>query len=309
MPQTGPSFICIGAQKAGTTWLAKQLKAHPEIWIPPQKELHYFDRSDRYSSARDLSVISLQERLQNDAWVEQTKKRLFKSLDNRNPVMTKWWSHYLFSEYSDEWYLSLFDSCPGKVTGELTPAYSILTPKDVMQMAKLLPETKIIFLIRNPVLRAWSMLRFASQQGKHINFEDVDSLVRETNARGQAHRSNYARTLDNYAEAFGKDRILVGFYDAIASNPQDLISQVLSFLNVDTTLTEKMNLGLVSNVSPKVEMPKVVFEHLREKYAESIDLLAEKYGSYCSIWKDFIHDQHNPDSHRSLVSAFNLSSV
>lgn len=37
-----PHFICIGAQKAGTTWLHRQLTGHPQIFVPPGKELDYF---------------------------------------------------------------------------------------------------------------------------------------------------------------------------------------------------------------------------------------------------------------------------
>lgn len=38
-----PDFIGIGAPKAGTTWLYYQLKDHPDLWLPPVKELHYFN--------------------------------------------------------------------------------------------------------------------------------------------------------------------------------------------------------------------------------------------------------------------------
>jgi len=38
-----PEFLCIGAEKAGTTWLYEMLKAHPSVWMPPIKEIHYFD--------------------------------------------------------------------------------------------------------------------------------------------------------------------------------------------------------------------------------------------------------------------------
>ena len=38
-----PSFLCIGAQKAATSWLHKNLLEHPDVWMPPLKELHYFD--------------------------------------------------------------------------------------------------------------------------------------------------------------------------------------------------------------------------------------------------------------------------
>lgn len=38
-----PDFILIGAPRAGTTWIAKNLEAHPEVFFPRKKELHYFD--------------------------------------------------------------------------------------------------------------------------------------------------------------------------------------------------------------------------------------------------------------------------
>ena len=36
-------FLCIGAQKAGTTWLFINLQMHPEIWLQPVKEVHYLN--------------------------------------------------------------------------------------------------------------------------------------------------------------------------------------------------------------------------------------------------------------------------
>lgn len=38
-----PSFFCIGAQKAGTTWLHEMLRRHDGISLPVQKEVHFFD--------------------------------------------------------------------------------------------------------------------------------------------------------------------------------------------------------------------------------------------------------------------------
>src|SRR5436309_13187492 len=43
----GPDFICIRAHKGGTTWLYQQLDSHPDFWMPPIKELHYFDQLSR----------------------------------------------------------------------------------------------------------------------------------------------------------------------------------------------------------------------------------------------------------------------
>jgi len=36
----GPTLLGIGAAKAGTTWLAEVLSAHPEVFVHPQKELN-----------------------------------------------------------------------------------------------------------------------------------------------------------------------------------------------------------------------------------------------------------------------------
>lgn len=39
-----PSFFIVGAPKAGTTALSKYLGRHPEIFVPPRKELNYFNK-------------------------------------------------------------------------------------------------------------------------------------------------------------------------------------------------------------------------------------------------------------------------
>ena len=45
-----PDFLCIGAQKSGTTWLHRVLMGHPDIYLPPQKEVHYFNSHYRRHS-------------------------------------------------------------------------------------------------------------------------------------------------------------------------------------------------------------------------------------------------------------------
>lgn len=43
-----PTFLCIGAQKCGTTWLASAVAQHPEVGTGRKKELHFFDQRARY---------------------------------------------------------------------------------------------------------------------------------------------------------------------------------------------------------------------------------------------------------------------
>jgi Sulfotransferase domain. len=41
------SFLCIGAQKSGTTWLHVMLKKLPMLCLPDQKEVHFWDWNRR----------------------------------------------------------------------------------------------------------------------------------------------------------------------------------------------------------------------------------------------------------------------
>jgi hypothetical protein len=40
-----PTFFLIGGQKCGTTWMARLLGQHPDVFVPDRKELHFFDRA------------------------------------------------------------------------------------------------------------------------------------------------------------------------------------------------------------------------------------------------------------------------
>ena len=42
------NFLVIGAQKAGTTWLDDMLRQHPDVFTPPQKELHFFSKLSNF---------------------------------------------------------------------------------------------------------------------------------------------------------------------------------------------------------------------------------------------------------------------
>ncbi|GGB12363.1 hypothetical protein GCM10011491_45290 [Brucella endophytica] len=49
-PSALPDFIVLSPPRTGTTWLASVLSQHPEIYIPPEKELNYFSAGWKYSN-------------------------------------------------------------------------------------------------------------------------------------------------------------------------------------------------------------------------------------------------------------------
>lgn len=58
-----PDFLGIGGGRCGSTWLYDNLRKHPEVWMPPRKEIHYFDRSPSYPSPNWFAESNLLKRL------------------------------------------------------------------------------------------------------------------------------------------------------------------------------------------------------------------------------------------------------
>ena len=95
-----PNFMCIGAQKSGTTWLYQNIRFHPEIWLPPVKELDYFSRS---SSSPWLIILLTGKQVQR-LWLH----RLIRKAWRKKGKDTGWFLRYLFLPQNDKWYASLF---------------------------------------------------------------------------------------------------------------------------------------------------------------------------------------------------------
>ncbi len=106
-----PNFICIGSAKAGTTTLYDVLKDHPDVYLPPIKETHFFDdpkywnrgiefyQEEYFSGVQGEKIIG--EMTPSYIYFDDVPKRIFDSLGKdtkfvlmlRNPV-TRALSHY-----------------------------------------------------------------------------------------------------------------------------------------------------------------------------------------------------------------------
>ena len=141
------SFIGIGAEKSGTTWLFENLSLHPSVFIPPSKELYYFNRY---------------------YW-------------HRPTVL-----NYRYDK-AESWYLDFYRNAPpGKISGEICPAY-IMDTHAAGKIFAFNPETKIIAMLRHPVERAFSQYLFYIQIGElapHISFLEAISIDSEILKRG-----------------------------------------------------------------------------------------------------------------------------
>lgn len=282
-----PEFICIGAQKAGTTWLYANLKLQPGFSMAPVKEFHYFDRAESYPSMNTLAETSVIKRLRSPAYCGLCAKRILRSLRRADLRRACWWARYSFCDYSDAWYRSLFEMERG-MTGDITPSYSILNDDDIRRMRATAPDAKIVFLIRNPIDRAWSMFRFMAKSELNVDLDDFEAFVAFANSPGQELRSDYLRTIDLYSKHFDPKSILIGFYDAISRDPERLLGEILKHIGAEGPMVTH-GLRKVANKSVSVEMPAHFRKYLEEKYRNDIDGLATRLGSYATDWQSALN--------------------
>ena len=285
-----PDFLGIGAQKAGTTWLWRQLTQHPGIWMPPKKEIHYFDRSVDYLSPNHLASDTFVSRIlgkerHNRSFRRMMVRHLRAERGNLTLRRMCWYLRFFAGTYNDKWYASLFNDRGGRVAGEITPAYAILEPKDVEHIANMMPSLKVVFLIRNPIDRAWSHCRFALTLRMLRTLDSVSELKEFIDGPEQVLRSEYLRTIQIWRTHFPEKQFFVGFYDDILQDPKRLLLDVFRFLDVEASeSTINGDLSEKVNISPEKDIPTELLVHLAKKYHPQIAQLSQELGGHANEW-------------------------
>ena len=290
--ENSPGFIGIGTQKAGTTWLYAQLSRHPFVWMPPIKELHFFDRSPKYPSPNGLNTASPLARIwKSNLYHKRQCRRILRSLPrcilSRRFGMIRWGARWIFGYYNDRWYKSLFRDAPSNsISGEITPAYAILKWEDIEWMRRINPSVKIILLVRNPIDRAWSALRFYKKIGRFKKgLECVNDALVALTQEEITRRGDYPVIIGNYLKFFDPSQMLICFYDSIEKKPVELLNEIYAFLGIPCLTSNRELLASRFNVSPAHEIPLEIRSHLEGIYKPSIEEMAERYGGYFNTWR------------------------
>jgi hypothetical protein len=212
-----PDFVGIGAQKAGTTWLHENLLGHPDVWLPPVKELHYFDQ---------LYVDTPGHQRAADERRRRKARRVLGDGDGAAAVIVD-------GEISDDWYGRIFAAAPShSICGEITGSYALLPDEGVAHLARLNPDVKILFLLRDPIDRALAHVRMLYRRGDpqaQREFEPLPTIELDPRV---LNRSRYSETVRRYREHFADESIWIGDFDQIASDPAALVRSVCAFLGV-----------------------------------------------------------------------------
>jgi hypothetical protein len=282
-----PDFLGIGAQKAGTTWLSRNLQAHPEIWMPSIKEVHYFDEQIGQPASLALRLYGrlFGKRDADRRWRRQVRARSRRHLRRRSRDALLWDIRYYLGAPNDAWYASLFEPGRGMVAGEITPAYSTLGPDAIAHVRGLMPEARIIFMMRNPMERAFSqaVMHFDKASKRDIEGVGDRKLSRIFEREGYRSRTDYLRTLESWGSFYPPERIFVGFLEDIHFFPEELLGRVYEFLGVDPSFRPP-GVGRKVHSRSAGAIPARALVYLARSYHDELRELDERFGGYASFW-------------------------
>lgn len=201
---TLPNFLVIGAQKAGTTWLYKFLRSHPDIYVPPTlKEVMYFDVEQRYEALGPKGYAEYFESVSQEKSIgEVTPGYLWVS-----PEYPEWGAPSSFRT-----------GVPERVAKTLGP------------------DVKLIALLRDPIDRALS----AYVHHRRRERIPADSPLSENWTRhGIVHIGFYGAHLRRWRESFPKRNFFVTTYERFFAEPE-VRNDLLTFLAAEPGAGEDM---------------------------------------------------------------------
>ena len=121
--------------------------------------------------------------------------------------------------------------------GEASPGY-ICKPGVAERIHDLLPQAKLIAVLRNPVDRAysqyWDNRRFLAE---HLSFEQAMEVALTPEyrhgRRGYFSRGAYIDQIENYLELFKREQMLVLIFEDLKRDPEAAFGRCFDFLGVD----------------------------------------------------------------------------
>jgi hypothetical protein len=273
-------FVCIGAQKSGTTWLARILAYHPELFVTPVKEIHYFDH------VRDIThhLSDSKRRSRHRKYYQRMLTQWHHFAEFRG--QWSWYRDYMRSPIDDAWYASLFRHRGGKsFAGEVTPEYAIIGRDGLAHIRRLAPEARVMFIMRNPVTRAWSqVLHHCRANNLDAGRQTPEAIVDILKLERFQQLSDYVMTIDDMRATFRPDQIKLMFYEDMHSDRQAMLEDVCSFIGVKFDKRYFDNLGRRYNRSQEGVLPDQVASQMRALYRGTAEGVRQRVGRIPDAW-------------------------
>ena len=278
-----PHFMCIGPEKTGTTWLYNTLIQHPQLYLPPVKEIRYFwERAflpdenliKRFTSSH-WHCFAYRKYLQERTKFYAKNINSIFSLDKALWKRLSWDFKYLFFPHTETWYYSLFQDGLNKVIGDIDPLCYRIPESEINHISRMFPDLKIIILIRNPIDRSWSKAKMNLCRNTNLKLEEVKQEEFYDHFEQEFNRlPSYKNLIDLWTKYFPLENVHVNFYDKLADDPFIFLTEICDFLQVDVNqtpdsirhkLSQRVNQGL------EISIPKNYLNYLKKLYSNCIE--------------------------------------
>lgn len=271
-----PHFIGIGSPKAGTSWLDSVLRQHPQVWMPPVKELNFFFDHFNCLAMGDQRRYFSRDLAQRARWRRLLRTELKRAMRYPSPQNVEWALRFLLGKRSMKHYEGLFFPANKRVCGEISPNYCMIGADHTAEIVNAFPNLRAILLVRNPIERAWShcKMELATRVGRSMSDVPVAEIERFLlRDSGVTARNDYLTIIQNWSGSIGEERFFIGLFDDIATDPLSFAQRIFNFLGVSPDVAQSINVNDVVFPGPSDALPGELRERLAQRYGRAIESL------------------------------------
>jgi len=198
-----PDFFIVGAPKCGTTAMYDYLAAHPQIFLPDRKEIHYF--------GSDLTVTHARIRDEREYLACFIKAGGAKRVGEGSV-------YYLFSE-----------TAAREIHAFNPDARIIISLRNPVQMLYSL-HSQLLFSGNEVFTDFAQALAAESDRARGVNIPACAGIKEVLQYRKMG---AYAEQVRRYFDTFGHERVLVNIFDDFKRDAAAVYRRTLEFLEVD----------------------------------------------------------------------------
>lgn len=254
------NFICAGTQKGGTTTLNAYLRGHHQIDFP-RHELHFFDNESQNWNHPNID------------WYHNH----FPTLGSPSGVRRD-------GTAASQTYT---------ICGEATPIYMYWKPS-LGRIYAYNPEIRLIFLLRNPMARAYS--HWAMEINRGDDSLSFSECIRTEPLRcKQAHplqhrvysyldRGRYYLQLRRILSIFPRQQLLVLCSEHFFAEPMKALDQISDFLEIEPFLTDRQEHERLGRYPMALSLED--WQYMYSHFSDDISRLEDLLGWDCTCWRN-----------------------
>lgn len=274
-------FLCIGAAKTGTTWLYHNIRANPDLWFTPEKELNYFfTRYGRF----DRLTPEIRDRKRQEALKAQGRH------DWNDEARLAWYDRFVSGEIDDKWCRSLFEEMPAdRWACDFSPSTSLIGTEGWEAVSRFAPEIRVVYILREPRSRLWSHVKFhAKFIGRLDEFRTMSlkEMNRFINHYSLTEDGDYGGHLQRLLTHVPREHVLLLDHAEISRAPHEILRRVEAHLGLGETPDHDGKLKERVNVSESLPRPEGFGGAYVGRFHREMRLLAEQGVAFARPWAE-----------------------